>query len=470
MLWLPVDAIEHLAQFLDYKTFASVKVTSREIYELLNRPIYTQNASILTERICYRVFERRENLFISGPGGCGKTYTLNRICYWAKQYGRKYAITAPTGIAATNFPDGQTIHSFAGLGKGTKKLEMIIKDYEERRMIPHREYWQSIDLLLIDEISMVGSKMLEKLDMLARLARESFEPMGGIQLVFSGDFYQLPPIGDFNIFTSKIWNQLRMRTVEMTIPVRQSEDRQYFHLLSRIRMGKMTKDDIFLLKSRICPYNPSEIEPTRIYSNNNSVDEYNQLRFNQLTTPIEFSFHANDTVVEKITVNGKTSYQQTYRVSLADAREKAKSAIIHSCPNIAQFRQGALYILTINLRVSSRLVNGSRCIYVGEGKFQFADGQIVKLKPYPFSIPIGNNCYLNRHQYPLRLGYAVTIHSSQGMTLDSAIIDLGSSIRMCGQAYVALSRVRSLEGLYLTKFEEKSIKVSKHARKFYGHD
>ena len=469
----PNDVWVQIAKSLDVKTFFALKVCSQQLNQLLGATKLVQNASLSTEQICSRVFKKRENIFISGPGGCGKTYSMNRICDLASTYGRKHAITATTGIAATNFKGGVTIHSFSGLGMAKQKLESIIAQYEETKRVPGRLRWLSIDLLLIDEISMLGANMLNKLDTVARLARGNDLPMGGIQVVLSGDFLQLPPVGDRYAFLSPVWSALKLGTVEMTIPVRQGEDLPYFDLLNRIRISKQIPSDISLLQSRITPYDETNlIKPTRIYAKNKDVDRLNEIKFNELTTPIEYVFHANDLVITRNRVNNRWVYEQSTQISLAEARARVASRLSHTAPDTISLRTEAQYILTQNLDLKEGLVNGSRCVYIGDQLFEFTNGSSLHIKPHRFCFPLGDEHFLIREQLPLRLGYAVTIHSSQGMSLDCAIMDLGKELlsNCNSMIYVALSRVRRLNSLYLIKFEPNKIRSNATALAFYKLD
>ena len=468
---LPNDILPEIAKHLDLPSFKSLLLTDKNINKTLSNAKLPQNAGLKTEKICYQVFHQKQNIFISGPGGCGKTYTMKRICALAPKYGRKHAITATTGIAATNFENGVTIHSFSGLGLAKQRLEKILAEYEEKNRIPGRTRWQNIDLLLIDEVSMLGANLLEKLDLVARLARGNDLPMGGIQMVISGDFLQLPPVGDRYAFLSPLWSKLKLQTYAMDIPVRQGEDLPFFNLLNRIRTNRFTQQDLNTIAARVRIFDENAlIKPTRIYSTNSKVEEINQLKFNELTTPIEYVFHANDTVVKRSQVNGRWVYEISTAISISDARNQIRSRLLHTAPDVISLRKEAQYILTQNLDVKRGLVNGSRCVYTGEQLFQFTDDLSRTIHPSRFCFPLGNDHFLIREQLPLRLGYAVTIHSSQGMSLDCAIMDLGKELlaNCNSMVYVALSRVRKLESLYLINFEPKKVRANANALKFYA--
>ena len=464
------DTWYEIAKYLDLASFKSLLLTNKKLNSILLSANLSQNAGLKTEQICVQVLKNKQNVFISGPGGCGKTYTMKRICTLAPKYKRKHVITATTGIAATNFENGVTIHSFSGLGLAKQKLEKILAEYEEKNRIPGKLRWQSIDLLLIDEVSMLGANLLEKLDLVARLARDNDLPMGGIQVVLSGDFLQLPPVGDRYAFLSPVWTQLKLQTYSMNIPVRQGEDLQFFHLLNRIRTNTFDQKDMNTIAARVIPFDENAlIKPTRIYSTNSKVEEVNQIKFNELTTPIEYVFNAHDAVVKRTMVNGRWIYELSTTLSISDARNQLRSRLLHTAPDIISLRAEAQYILTQNLDVKRGLVNGSRCVYTGEQLYQFTDSLSRTIHPVRFCFPLGNDFFLIREQLPLRLGYAVTIHSSQGMSLDCAVMDLGKELlsNCNSMVYVALSRVRKLESLYLVNFEPKKVRANSNALNFY---
>lgn len=466
---LPNEIIEVICNYLPAKEFRSTKFTSKRIYSILESPKFIQNATLKTEHICHSVFEKRENVFITGVGGTGKSHTLRKICQMAPKYNLKVAITAPTGRASCIFENGQTIHSFSGLKLAKVKIEQLLKNIQEKKTpIPGKKNWLSIDILIIDEISMLGASLLEKLYACAALSRRINRPFGGIQLVFSGDFLQLQPVFDKFCFTSSVWNKLNLVVHEMTVPVRQNEDLIYFNLLNRIRTCTHTEADIRLLQSRMLEYDEELlIKPTKIYSKNVDVEKINQEEFKKVKNPIEFTLTAIDEVVEKVTINKITTYQPSIRMTADKARDKLESNLIRQCPTVIELKPDVQYILTINLDVKKGLVNGARCVYLGHGRFNFLKQEMVKLELHDFFFSLGDKLYLKRKQLPLKIGYATTVHSSQGMTLDLAKMNLGKDVFSAGMTYVALSRVKTLSSLYLTEFDPKKIRSSKEALLFY---
>lgn len=465
---IPKDVLFCIAERLKARAFRDLRKTCKYLYTLLSDERFIQNAEIQSNHICFLVLKQRQNIFITGVGGTGKSYTLQKICKLAPKYGIQYAITAPTGRASCVFEGGSTIHSFSGLGLAKMSLAKIQKDYSERRVVPGKKNWQSIDLFIHDEVSMLGASVFEKAELCARLSRGNDKPFGGVQLLFSGDFLQLPPVCDKYVFTSPVWQSINLKCIELTTSIRQSNDLTYFHLLNRIRTSTQTEKDEKLLMSRLIPYDEEKlIKPTKIYSKNINVEQVNTEEFEKLDRPIEKTYIATDQIYEKVKVDGKKSYILSNKMSLERAHAKIETRLCRQCPTKIELKQDAQYILTVNLDVKKGLVNGARCVYLGGTYFNFLKVQCCDIQTHDFFFPLGENLYLRRKQLPLKLGYATTIHSSQGMTLDLAKMELGKDIFSPGQMYVALSRVKNLKALYLTEFDSTKIRSSTLALDFY---
>ncbi len=473
------DVIGQVARCLLPIDFLMWKRVCKNNFELLNTTDFWQNADLMGKVVCHMVLYQKRNVLLTGPGGTGKTFTLTQLLEMSKKTSKKVAITATTGLAASLFEGGVTIHSFAGLLQGHVKLEKIRDGYASGRWKPGYKNFNNYQVLIIDEVSMLGDGLFDKLDLTARLARNvPDKPFGGMQLVLCGDFLQLPPIGASFAFESKVWKQLNLVRIDAQVPVRQS-DVSFFELLSRIRTCRHTAEDVAKLKKRLTSREVLEtrfandtfaVRPTQIFCKNKQVEAVNMEEFSKLTTKIDYTSPAQgDTVLKKVAAPSGWKYEPTFDISLVDARKKVDSNVFRQAPDLLQFRQGAQYILTKNLSVKNKLVNGSRCVYLGERRFKFLHQKDpIMIGFTDFFFPIHGGYYFSRRQMPLRLGYAVSCHGSQGMSLDSAIIDIGADVFSHSQAYVALSRVRSLESLYLLKFDEKRIRAHPSALRFYN--
>lgn len=474
LVWLPLVIMKMVITYMDHTSYLYMTSTCIELQMLHNDETINANYILDYVYIMKLIFDQQRNVFITGSGGCGKTWIMNKIYEKAKRINNRVAVTATTGIASTNLTDGRTIHSFSGLRKGTIPVDKLEESLANGKIRPPL-VWRDTDLLLIDEISMNGSRFLQKLDLVARYRRENNLPFGGLQLAVSGDFLQLKPVADSFPFTSDIWKGLNFKTVHLKYPFRQSGDLKYYKLLQRIRKGEANENDIKFLKEKyeetmanMDEIMKRDIKPTRFKSRQKDVKKINDDEFNSLKSPIEHTFMAENRVMRRYESGGKYIYEPTFDISLDAALAQLKGRAEHQAPTEIRFRDGAQYMLTFNFSVAKKHVNGSRCVYRSGGTLEFMDGSTMTLDKveHEFSYNIGNNLYVFRKQKALRLAYASTIHSAQGLTVDCAMVDLGPTVFDYGQAYVALSRVRSADGLYIDNFQEKSLKTNKLAKEY----
>ncbi len=421
--------------------------------------------SKMETEIAKRILEG-ENIFLTGPGGTGKSYTIRLLYKKLRSLGKKVYCTATTGIAALNLSGPgiktRTIHSWAGIGKGDatalKLIEKIKSHYE------HKRRWEEIQVLIIDEVSMLGATLFKKLDLIARVVRgRRDEPFGGIRLVMSGDFLQLPPVKDGWLFETKEWADLKLKCIPFTEPKRY-DDLEYFQSLLRLRRGVHTEADIAMLQERVTAYDEYllkqmnattlEVKPTLLYSTNRDVEAYNLEQLHALPDQAR-TYKAEDHFKPLRPRVGKEKYE----LMLDDAIKKS-----------LVFKIGAQVMLRTNLDVDEGLVNGSRGVITGMGidfvdvKFRGSDAP-TRIAQHTWTIE-DDDMEASRTQMPLILAWASTIHKSQGCTIDFAVCDIGSSVFAEGQAYVALSRVRSRNGLFLSDLHPPAILTSKEATRY----
>lgn len=477
-----------VARFLDNASYVSFVGSSQRIRNKLihDMGIY-QNHALDTVHMLHRVFDLKQNVYLSGSAGVGKSASLEKIRRVAIKLERKICVCGTTGAAASSLTDGRTLHSFSGLGKGnisvlklTEKIESLKeKQREGNNHLKSFSQWKAFDLLVIDEVSMLGKRFLEKLNMVAQFGRGSEQPLGGIQVVFAGDFLQLSPVGDKFAFLSDVWKQLNCHILRLTFPHRQAQDLPFYRMLQRIRTGQHTDNDVATLEDRkeftdTIDFESMDIKPTHLYSRHRDVNAVNQAKFEALETPVEITSQAVDTIVRRETDPvGGTWYVPFFgpEMTLIHARKLVSSQLDRQAPCELKFKEGAQYILTFNLDTRRGMVNGSRCVFLSGGWLKFKTGDVLLpmnkvVRKFYIPIPGFPHLCLVRKQYALRLGYSITIHGSQGITLDCAYLDLGSSVFANGQAYVALSRIKNMNSLYLKNFERKSIKTNKDAKKF----
>jgi ATP-dependent DNA helicase PIF1 len=468
-----------VSAFLDSTSYVYF-VNSCKVTQHLKKRAHAQNSVFERIRIYQQVFDRRRNVFITGPAGTGKSTLLNKIYEIAIDRDFAPIMTATTGGACCQLIHSQTIHSFSGLHKGTIPFDVLVESLKEEKFCRRLGRWRNITLLIIDEISMLGESFFEKLNLVAGTMRHNKNsPFGNLQVVYSGDFLQLPPVADHFCFESKTWEDFKFANMELTVPFRQSQDLPYFKFLQRIRIARPFKSDILMLEENVkmtasVSFEDFKIKPTHLFTRTKDVRKKNTDEFNKLTTLIEHQNLAEDSLVERYTVIIEGKNVTKLRPYVGDFTTNEAVAAIgdrleHAAPRMIEFKDGAQFILTTNYNVQRRLVNGSRLVYLSGGRAEFKSGDIEHidkfLRTFTFPVPGRPNLFLNRRQYSFRLGYAATIHSSQGMSLDCACIDLGKPFG-CSLAYVALSRVRSFRDLYLLAFNVDSIKIHQKAEKF----
>lgn len=423
--------------------------------------IYEACSSILA------AIQGEQNILISGPGGTGKTLCLKYICNYMADNDIPYGLCGSTGVAALNV-GGQTLHSWGGIPVADISKELMYYRVIKRKEVVER--WEKSKYLVIDEISMIGAKLFELVNYIAQRIRNNREPFGGLKLIVCGDFLQLPPVKDEWIFSSPSWASCKFKRFEFNSSVRFA-DREYFAFLSRIRYGCPTPEDIKMLRKRVvayCQYIEEKeekqdteewkktVQPTQLFSRKVDVLAMNMQELEKLDGK-EYIFRAQD-----------IHFPKTKHYS----SEKADLMLEEAIPNTVLLKVGAQVMLRCNLSTSEGFINGSR-------------GVVLELNPAFAVVKFTNNCvriitaydfkyetqdgHSIRSQLPLILGYCLTIHKTQGLTIDKCILDIGPSIFNPGQAYVALSRCRNIQNVLISDFVSKSIVADKKALDFSQH-
>lgn len=436
-----------------------------------------------------RAIQAGRNIFLTGAGGTGKSHTIRAITEWALRAGIRYSVTALTGCAALLLDCGaKTLHSWAGVGLAKDSPATLVDAIKRNRRASRR--WTDTQLLIVDEVSMMSPEFLEKLDCVARRIRKRPEErFGGLQLVLAGDFCQLPPVSRDTsggsttstsprfIFEMPLWSQLIDETIYLRHIIRQT-DPVFQQILNEARLGALTPASTGVLEKRLgLPWQENEIRPTLLFTRNAEVDEVNRRNMEALTT--ERHTYEAQTVVMDTTVTarrGATVSQPKPLIVQPDdpdvlvALERLDADAPYD-PKL-ELAVGAQVMLIVNLDQDIGLVNGSRGVVTG---FSAGGLPLVKFINQKEPIMIDRSYWwldeiegIGRGQFPLRVAYAITIHKSQGATLDCALVDVGSSTFEYGQAYVAMSRVRSLEGLYIWKLDPRKIRCHPAVSTFYG--
>uniref|UniRef100_A0A3Q3ICM8 ATP-dependent DNA helicase PIF1 n=1 Tax=Monopterus albus TaxID=43700 RepID=A0A3Q3ICM8_MONAL len=390
-----------------------------------------------------------KNVFFTGSAGTGKSFLLKRIM--GSLPPKSTFATASTGVAACHI-GGTTLHSFAGIGSGSAPLEQCIELAQRPRVLQH---WTSCRHLIIDEISMVEAQFFDKLESVARSVRRSSEPFGGIQLIVCGDFLQLPPVSKGKekasfCFQARSWRKVIQLNMELT-EVRRQTDKLFISLLQAVRVGRVTEEvTTKLIASAYHRIERDGILATRLCTHKDDVELTNEKKLQQLPGSARV-FEALDS--------------DPALVKTIDAHSPVSRLI--------QLKVGAQVMLTKNLDITQGLVNGARGVVVafesgntGLPRVRFLCGVTEVLKPERWVFKAGGGIHLSRQQLPLKLAWAISIHKSQGMTLDCVEISL-ARVFESGQAYVALSRARSLEGLRVMDFDPRVVRVDPDVLLFY---
>ena len=381
---------------------------------------------------------------LTGAAGTGKTYLLNTFIAQARKRGKKVSVTATTGLAAT-YLGGNTIHSWSGIGVS----DHLPNNFFERLSKTRRDVISKTDVLIIDEISMLHDFRLDMIDKVLRTVRENDQPFGGIQLVMSGDFFQLPPVnrpneqgGGFVVY-SDAWQELQPAVLYLERQYRQN-DEQLLKILTALRTGDVRRSHVEALLAR------TEIEPpdgdiTELHTVNVDVDDINIQKLAEL--PGE-----------------ERSYQQTTTGSKIYVENLQRSVL---APENLVIKLGAL-VMAVKNSPQKLYANGSIGTVVDFEPLteypvvEFRDGRRVTMVPDVWELRDGERKRASISQVPLRLAWAITVHKSQGMTLDAAKIDLRKAF-VEGMGYVALSRVRDLDNLYLYGINRRALEVSPDA-------
>jgi ATP-dependent DNA helicase PIF1 len=441
------------------------------------------------QNFAFEKFKRNENLFITGPGGTGKTKLIKHLVADTKLTGRKLQVCALTGCAAVLLNcNARTIHSWSGIrlakGDRDKIVESTIKN---RRSV---QAWKSVNTLIVDEISMMSKKIFEILDEIGKKVRRSTAPFGGIQVIFTGDFFQLPPVGteddkdsDAFCFESPLWLQTFRpeNHIALTTIFRQ-KDPTFINILSQVRRGQLDKESIKILKSHVNrPYDPTNyngLVPTKLFPIRSKVDYVNSMMFSKIDED-EYEFEHSVLTGCKTHCESGKAISAEHLLKCARMTQQEKEYEIENllnntpCARILRLKKGSSVLCTVNLDMDNEICNGSQGLIVDifdkdENTIvvvKFSNGHIKHIVPHLWQSEEYPTIAVK--QYPLCLAWALTIHKIQGATLALAEVDIGESVFEYGQTYVALSRVQTLDGLYLSAFNSERIRANPRVIAFY---
>jgi ATP-dependent DNA helicase PIF1 len=387
-----------------------------------------------------------DSILITGAAGTGKTYTIHRLLDALHERGTAVGLAAMTGCAALLLGRGaRTLHSWAGIGLGTGSVDELARRIRKNRDALAR--WRKTQVLILDEVSMLSCELFETLDGLARRLRGADAFFGGLRLVLVGDFFQLPPVGsDRFLFESEIFQKNVPRRVELDTCYRQAGDGGWIRLLHKIRRAELEADDLAALRALV--RRPSR-EVSTLFPRNHRVDDKNEDRLRALGA---------ETRVFRATV------EEGGRGEPIEAVAKRLGV-----PEEVRLAVGAVIQLAWNMDLPGGLVNGSQGVvlrFAAESGHPVVDfrGRVRTIGPIEYTDADKTVVLL---QVPLRLAWALTIHRVQGQSMDEADVDLGSSVFEAGQAYVALSRLRTMDGVYLSGLDVSRIRADPRVVAFY---
>ena len=404
----------------------------------------------MKQKEAIEILKQGNNVFLTGPAGSGKTFLLNKYIDYLKKNKIQVSVTASTGIAASHI-NGRTIHSWSGIGINEKLTDSQLKGLKEKdnlasRIIPAK-------VLVIDEISMLNANRLDLIDQVCKVFKQDLRPFGGMQVILCGDFFQLPPVsrGDEDsrfVTESKIWNKMDLKICYLEEQHRQG-DKEFLSVLSDIRNNTVNNKTHELLKKSLNRKIGSNIKPTILHTHNINVDTHNNIELDKLEED-GYIYEMHSEGVPYLVESLKNGY------CLA--------------PEVLKLKIGAVVMFVKN-NFAKKYVNGTLGKVIGfddDNNYPIVEtfsGDLITALQENWIIEEGGETVASVSQVPLRLAWAITIHKSQGMSLDCAEIDLSKTFED-GMGYVALSRVRSLDGINLIGINDRALKVDDEVIKF----
>lgn len=395
----------------------------------------------MTQDSAYNLLKSGANVFLTGPAGSGKTFLLNKYLEYLKAHKKKVAITASTGIAATIL-NGQTIHSWSGIGIKEKLTKTQLYKLESDEKLNKKI--SKTDVLIIDEISMLSASRLDSVNLVCQQIRQNTQPFGGLQVVMAGDFFQLPPVVKNEVedgslaCQADIWSKMNLKVAYLNDQFRQKIDDDLFAILKAMRLNLINSSLLEKLAGRLS-LNTIDEKMTKLYSHNRSVDRENDLELDKINERSKSFF---------MTEKGSNHLVSTLKRSCL-------------APETLILKKGAIVMFVKN-NFKKKYVNGTLGEVIGFSRSTrmpivlTSDNREIEVEMSTWYYSEDDNVLASISQLPLRLAWAITIHKSQGMSLDKAQVDLGNTFGK-GMAYVALSRLRSLSGLNLIDFKEKAL-------------
>lgn len=412
----------------------------------------------MTQSSALSLLKTGANIFITGPAGSGKTHLINQYISYLRDHEVPVGITASTGIAATHM-GGVTIHSWSGMGIKNNLSLQDLEGLAEKAYIANRI--KETQVLIIDEVSMLHHFRLDTLNDILKHIRKNDKPFGGIQIVLCGDFFQLPPVSKYGepdthfIYRSQAWKEGKFTICYLSENYRQKDD-AHLSILNEIRSGEVSDEAREELKNRHNKRTLTTLVPTRLYTHNIDVDK------------------VNDTELSKVS-GSEALYEMNSK-----GKKPLVEALKKTClaPEVLRLRKGA-QVMCVKNNFDKGYVNGTLGTVVSCGfgldpiiqtipTPEWPQGRRVTIELASWKIEDDGRVLAEISQYPLRLAWAITVHKSQGMSLDAIEVDLSKSFEP-GMGYVALSRVRTLNGLTILGINEAALQVHPEVLEYDRH-
>lgn len=396
----------------------------------------------MTQETALDILKSGDNVFITGSAGTGKTYLLNQFIAYLKKQKIYPSIVASTGIAASHLK-GQTVHAFFAIGIRDEVDAVFLEGLKEKKYLIER--FANLEILIIDEVSMISPKLFTVMDEVLRAFKNEELPFGGVQVVISGDFFQLPPVQKESTdkrfaWQAPAWKALSLQTCYLTEKYRQEDD-TLIKILDEIRNGHISQETYDIFNSRFNKELEGTITPTKLYTHNIDIDRINQEALDRLPNPSKLFVYESK--------GAKNQIEKVFKSSLVqESLELKKEAVV----------------IFIKNNPEKGYLNGTTGVVTGftkEGlpQVKLHNGETINVELDEWTVDDKNGkVTATVYQVPLKLAWAITIHKSQGMTLDQAEIDLSKAFEV-GQGYVALSRLKSIKGLRLLGLNEKALQV-----------
>ena len=404
----------------------------------------------MTQAQALEILKTGKNVFVTGPAGSGKTHLINTYIKYLREHEIDIGITASTGIAATHM-GGMTIHSWAGIGIAASMTKSDLEALAEKSYLSKR--FARVKVLIIDEVSMLHHFRFDLVNKVVRAMKGNSKPFGGVQIVLCGDFFQLPPVSRQGepatqfIYTSDSWKESNFTICYLSEQFRQKDD-TVLSILNEIRRGDVSEGSRDLLQSRFNKKTELEVEPTRLFTHNADVDTLNSKELAKLKSDEETDY-----------------YMDSF------GRDILAATLKKSClaPEVLRLKVGAR-VMCVKNNFEEGYVNGTLGIVISckenqDPIIRTALGKTIRLEKASWKIEEDGKVKAEIKQYPLRLAWAITVHKSQGMSLDAIEVDLSKAFEP-GMGYVALSRVRTLEGLSILGMNEAALGVHNEVLEF----